>query len=265
MHQYIAPFGFDTRRVTRAVIREGVDSGDQIVLLQPAVNFESEDGDYPADQAAEATRDLIEFFGQIDDGIRIVSVPISCSPFEVPLQEASALVTDCARAARTGIPQNAAEKSAPPLGTKAVETILCPGGGPRELLFAVGIAAIAHPSHISKVVMHGDLDGSIATLNLPRVNPHISNRVEETFQALVDEMSLSETRITETTDSDRAELTVTELSETTGKSKSTIGRHLDMLEAEGVVASHRQGKERVARLTLSAELYVRDQRQHRAL
>lgn len=263
MRQYIATFGFDTRRITRAVIREGVDSGDQIVLLQPTVNFEEEGDEYAAERATEGTRELIEFFNQIDESIRIVSVPVTCSPLRMALQEVSALVTEPARPAEAGIPQNAAAKDAPPLGTKAVETILCPGGGPRELLFAVTIAAAAHLSHISEVVMHGDLDNGVANVNLPQVNPHISDRVEDTFQALINEISPTRTQTTETDDDSQSELTVTELRELTGKSKSTIGRHLDTLESEGVVFSTRRGKERVACLTLSAELYVRDQGQRR--
>lgn len=265
MRQYIAPFGFDTRRVTRTVIGEGVDSGDQIVLLQPTVNFDSEGDDYAAERAAEGTRELVEFFDQINEGIRIASVPVTCSQFDTALREVSALITDPSRAGNVGIPQNVAEEDAPPLGTKAVETILCPGGGPRELLFAATIAATTHPSYISKVVMHGDLHSGVERMNIPRVNPNIPTRVEETFQALVDEMPSTEMRSADIDDRAQTELTVTELSELTGKSKSTIGRHLDTLESEDVVSSVRRGKERVARLTLSAELYVCDQRPHQPL
>jgi CRISPR-associated protein Csa3 len=241
------------------VIAEGIDAGDQIALLQPDANFK-DDTDYASKRASEETESLVQFFEQIDEKIRIVSVPVTCNPFEVAVREASALVTNSARATNVGIPQNRAEEKAPQLGTKAVETILCVGGGPRELLFAVHTAAAAHTSHVSKTVLLGDLNTKPSEVNIPRINPYISDRVEETFYALIDETPpLTDMQITDMDDAVQTELTVTEISESTGKSKSTIGRHLDTLEEEGVLSSTRRGKERVAQLTLSAELYLREQ------
>jgi CRISPR-associated protein Csa3 len=262
MRQYIASFGFDTRRITRPVINSGIDAHDQIVLLQPATNFDNE-GEFINDRAADATAELVDFFSQIDDDIRIVSAPITYPPFEVAIRELSALVTDAERATRTGIPQNDAEADAPSLGTKAVKTILCPGGGLRELLFPVSIVAAAHPSHLSRVVMLGDLDSKPTTITLPTVNPHIPDRAEKTFQVFVDETPpLAQDRITGQEYAVETTISVAELSKRTEQSRSTVGRHLDSLEEEGVITSTREGKERVARLTLGAELYFRDTHHH---
>jgi CRISPR-associated protein Csa3 len=261
MRQYIASFGFDTRRITRPVINSGIDAHDQIVLLQPASNFDDE-GEFTNERAANATAELVEFFNQIDSDIRIVSAPITYPPFDVSIREVSALVTDTERAARNGIPQNDAEAGAPSLGTKMVETILCPGGGLRELLFPVSVVAAAHPSHLSGVVMLGDLDTKPTTITLPTVNPHIPDRTKKTFQAFVDETPpLAKDRITGQADAVDTTISVAELSERTEQSRSTVGRHLDSLEGEGVITSTRDGKERVARLTLGAELYFRDTQQ----
>ncbi|AUV82899.1 hypothetical protein C2R22_15670 [Salinigranum rubrum] len=258
MRQYIASFGFDTRRITRSVIKSGIDSGDQIVLLQPAANFD-DDGGFVNERAATSTAELVEFFERIDDDIRIVSAPVICPPFDVAIREVSALVTDPARAAQRGIPQNDAEATAPSLGTKAVETIVCPGGGVRELLFVLSVIAAAHPSHIEEVVMVGDLHTKPASIALPTVNPHIPNRAEKTFEAFIKAtQTLSDDRITDGDSAVNTTLSVAELTELTGQSKSTVGRHLDSLEEAGVVKSSREGKERVGRLTLGAELYLRD-------
>lgn len=260
MRQYIASFGFDTRRITRSVIKSGIDSGDQIVLLQPAVNFDN-DGEFVNERAATSTAELVEFFEQIDEDIRIVSAPVVCPPFDVAIREISALVTDPARVARTGVPQNEAEATAPPLGTKAVETIVCPGGGIRELLFVLSVVATAHPSHIEAVVMVGDLHTKPASISLPTVNPHIPDRAEKTFEAFIEATpALSDDRITDRDSAVSTTLSVAELTELTGQSKSTVGRHLDSLEEAGVVESSREGKERVGRLTLGAELYFREEK-----
>jgi CRISPR-associated protein Csa3 len=259
MRQYIAPFGFDTRRVTRPVIGEGIDSGDQIVLLQPASNFDAENNDYGTEKARTETENLVEFFGQVDDRIRITSAPVVCNPFEVAVREISALLTDPKRATRVGIAQNDGEESAPPLGSKRVETIVCFGAGPRELLFAAHTASAAHASHVQKTILHGDLSEKPAEVSHPRVNPHISQRVEPTFQAFVEETPpLAQARITDMESAIDTELSVTDISERTDKSKSTVGRHLDELESEGLIETRRGGKERFGRLTLSAELYLRD-------
>lgn len=264
MRQYLAPFGFDTRRVTRPIIAHGIDAGDQVVLLQPATNFDEDGDSYGKSRAKEAVASLVEFFGQIDDEIRVVSVPITSDPFETAIREVSALITDPTRASRVGIAQNEAEGVAPPLGTKAVETILCPGGGPRELLFAAHTAASAHPHHISHTILMGDLTNQPMEIELPRVNPHVPERARETFQALIDVTEpIPRTRIDGIDDGISADLSVTEISQATGQSKSTVGRHLDALESEDVVKTERDGKQRRARLTLTAELLLRDQQASR--
>lgn len=262
MRQYLAPFGFDTRRVTRPIIARGIDAGDQIVLLQPAANRDEtidNNDSYAAQEAAAAVSDLTDFFKQIDEQIRITTALITCHPFEISVREVSALITDPARAARVGTPENDAARNAPPLGTKAVEMTLCLGGGARELLLATHTAAAAHRTHIDHIVLLGDLSNQPTEVALPQVNPHIPDRVTDTFQAFVDATpALTKTRITEMDDAVATQLTVTEITDRTGQSKSTVGRHLDVLESEGVVDSERDGKQRIARLTLTAELLLRD-------
>lgn len=260
MRQYLAPLGFDTRRVTRPIITRGIDAGDQIVLLQPAANRDTADNDtYAAEEAAAAVNDLTGFFEQVGEQIRITTALVTCHPFEAAVREVSALITDPARAARVGIPENDAARDAPSLGTKAVETTLCLGGGARELLFATHTAAAAHLSHIDHIVLLGDLHSQPTEVALPQVNPHVPDRVSNTFQAFVDATpALTEGRITGMEDAVATQLTVTEIADRTGQSKSTVGRHLDVLASEGLIESERDGKQRVARLTLTAELYLRD-------
>ncbi|MFC7009830.1 ArsR/SmtB family transcription factor [Halalkalicoccus salilacus] len=79
------------------------------------------------------------------------------------------------------------------------------------------------------------------------------------FQTFVDATPpLTETRITGTDDAVATELTVTEITDRTGHSKSTVGRHLNILASEGLIHSERNRKERIAPLTLTAELLLRD-------
>lgn len=126
-------------------------------------------------------------------------------------------------------------------------------------MFATHTAAAAHLSHIDHLILLGDLDNQPAEVALPQINPHVPDRVTSTFQAFLDATpALIETRITGMDDAVATQLTVTEIADRTGQSKSTVGRHLDVLASEGLVESERDGKQRVAQLTLTAELFLRD-------
>ena len=42
MHTFISPLGYDTRRVTQPVVQTGLSPADEIVLVRPATESDSE-------------------------------------------------------------------------------------------------------------------------------------------------------------------------------------------------------------------------------
>jgi CRISPR-associated protein Csa3 len=60
MRTYIAPLGFDSRRVVRPVLSEGLGDDDEVVLLQPSNNSDRGDDAYQevADVLTQVVPDL---------------------------------------------------------------------------------------------------------------------------------------------------------------------------------------------------------------
>ncbi|WP_417750568.1 hypothetical protein [Salinibaculum rarum] len=67
MTVYISPIGYDSTRITRPILSEGIDKGDQIVLLRP-------DGEESDKRAAEAIEDVERMVQQIQPDVKVTYV-----------------------------------------------------------------------------------------------------------------------------------------------------------------------------------------------
>lgn len=136
MRTYLAPLGFDSRRVVRPVLSEGLDESDRVVLLQPANG---------SDQSEDAYEEVKDVLTQVVPDLKLESEYLPYADFV----ETTLLCADFMQAAEG-------------------ETIVVLGGGAREILFPLTVATFSNEKHIHTVLQVGDIDSSVR--RLPRLN-----------------------------------------------------------------------------------------------
>ena len=136
MRTYLAPLGFDSRRVVRPVLSEGLDESDRVVLLQPAKS---------SDQSEDAFEEVADVLTQVVSDLELESEQLPYTDFV----ETTLLCTDLIQAAEG-------------------ETIVVLGGGAREILLPLTVATFSNEKHIDTVLQVGDIDSSVR--RLPRLN-----------------------------------------------------------------------------------------------
>ncbi|MFA9417989.1 CRISPR-associated CARF protein Csa3 [Natrinema sp. HArc-T2] len=136
MRTYLAPLGFDSRRVVRPVLSEGLDAEDVVVLLQPSNS---------SSRGEDAFKEVEEVLTQV--------VPDLCLSTEyLPYTDFVETVLYCVDLIQ------AAEG----------ETVVILGGGARELLFPLVVATFSSEEHIDTILQVGDIDSSVR--RLPKLN-----------------------------------------------------------------------------------------------
>lgn len=136
MRTYLAPLGFDSRRVVRPVLSEGLDQSDRVVLLQPADS---------SDQSEDAFEEVVEVLTQVVPDLELESEHLPYTDFV----ETTLLCADLMQAAEG-------------------ETIVVLGGGAREILLPLTVATFSNENHIDTVLQVGDIDSSVR--RIPRLN-----------------------------------------------------------------------------------------------
>lgn len=119
------------------------------------------------------------------------------------------------------------------------ETIANFGGGPREIFLPFTIAALVVSDGIDTVLQFTDVDEEVTELTLPELMSSIPAKTHSTLQAV---------------SAAGGDTTLPALADQSGQSRSTIGRHLDELEAADAVDTVQDGKTRHVKLTLGGRL-----------
>ncbi|MCF2206077.1 CRISPR locus-related DNA-binding protein [Halobacterium salinarum] len=121
------------------------------------------------------------------------------------------------------------------------ETIANFGGGPREIFLAFTVAALVADEEIDTVLQYTDIDEEVQELRLPNLMGRPPAKTYKTLQTVTDL---------------GGESTLPEVAERSDQSRSTIGRHLDELEAAGAIETEKKSKTRHIALTLSGRLQL---------
>jgi len=143
MRTYLAPLGFDSRRVVRPVLSEGLDESDRVVLLQPANS---------SDQSEDAFEEVTDVLTQVVPDLELESEQLPYSDFVETTLLCSALI-------------QAAES----------ETIVILGGGAREILLPLTVATFSNENHIDTVLQIGDIDSSVRRVPQLNLRGNVSN------------------------------------------------------------------------------------------
>jgi len=210
MRTYLAPLGFDSRRVVRPVLSEGLEEGDRVVLLQPATG---------SDRGEDALGDVRDVLTQVVADLDLETDTLPYSDFV----ETTLYCTDLIAAANG-------------------ETIVILGGGARELLLPLTVATFTSTDDVDTILQVGDIDSSVR--RIPLLN--LRGNVSDAEAGLLDDLANLETP-----------LSISQIANELGKSKSTIARHVDSLESEGFVDSTKDGRSKTVSITDSGRIFLK--------
>lgn len=208
MRTYVATIGHHEFRVLRAVLSNGIDAEDTVVLLRPE--------DDSSEQAIDAINEIRRTVREIGPDTSVVVEDISQKAFEDAILEC----VDVLEAAD---------------GT----VIAVFDGGPREIFLPFAVAAISSIEQIDTAFQFRDIDRKVRELSLPNVVQRVPSATDETLQAVAELGT---------------DATLPAIAEKTGKSRSTIGRHLDTLEDVGAIRTEKLGKTRNVEITTGGQL-----------
>lgn len=209
MRTYIAPLGFDSRRVVRPVLSEGIDEDDQVILLQPSDT---------SDRGVDAYEEVEEILKQVVPDLDLKNHQLPYTDFV----ETIISCTDFIQAAEG-------------------ETIVILGGGAREILLPLTLSTFSCSYAVDTVLQVGDIDGGVQ--RVPRLNlrGNISSGEAE-FLASLSDIALP--------------LSVSDIADQVGKSKSTVARHVKRLETERLVRTAKEGRSKSVEITDSGRIFL---------
>ncbi|WP_049904844.1 CRISPR-associated CARF protein Csa3 [Haloferax gibbonsii] len=211
MRSYIAPIGYDSTRVTRPILSQGIERNTHIDLLIPTTTTDDSRGT----QAINDVRRMIE---QIEPSVDIETTEIPHDDFEVAIQICGTLI-DAANG----------------------EVVVIFGGGARDIFLPLTVAALSRTHHIHASYQFSDIDGEVRERTLPDLTANAPAQTEPTLETIV------------TLDTP---VSLTEITEAMDVSKSTITRHVKLLERQGLVTSETHGKTKVVELTTTGRILI---------
>lgn len=212
MRTYISPIGYDSSRVTRSVIGNGLATDDRIVLLRPALEMDD-------NRASQAVRDVRQMLSQVEPEVDMDIREVPHDDFEA----AVLLICDV-------------------FESEDDEVVVNLSGGARDIFLALATASLVYPERVTSYLTYSDIDGEVRQIDLPNL---VVDTPDASFETLV-EIYTGERPVS-----------ISDLTEARGIAKSTITRHLQQLEARGLVETWQEGKSKFAEITFTGALQTR--------
>jgi len=213
MRTYVSTLGFHETRVTRPVIKHGIEPGDRVVLVRPAAG-----GSQRADDALGYVEDMIK---EIEPEAAVTTEQVDASDFTAAVLQCSDVLVavDSDR-----------------------ELVVNFGGGAREVLLPLLLAAVLHAPFVDWAFQYTDVDQEVRTLAIPNLTAQLPTSAIGTFELIA--------RVGQ-------EMTLPELAAESDKSKSTIGRHVESLAEVGVVTTRMESSAKHVSLSQTGRLLSR--------
>lgn len=178
MRTYVSPIGYDSSRVTRTVISHGLDTGDAIALLRPAVEMDD-------NRASQAIRDVRQMLSQVEPKIEVDLHEVPHDDF----QQAVVSVCDVLDSAEGSLVVNLS-------------------GGARDIFLALSTAAVVYHDRVESFLSYSDIDGEVRPVDFPNL---IVDTPKASFQTLTEidrhNDSVSITELTEARDIAKSTIT----------------------------------------------------------
>jgi len=151
MRTYVSTLGFHETRVTRPVLRNGLESGDAVRLLRP----ETEHDD---DRAAAAVDHVRETLQEVTPDATVAVEHIDTTVFPAAVQQCGSVIDDAS-------------------GSVIVNF----GGGARELFLPLSIAATMFAGQVDRAFQYTDIGQQVTELNLPRLTATVPDHTKPTL------------------------------------------------------------------------------------
>jgi CRISPR-associated protein Csa3 len=174
----------------------------------------------PDARADEAISDVKRLIREIEPEVKLTTEKITHDDFPTAVLECSDLI-------------RAAEG----------ECIVSLGGGARDVLIPFVIAAMTHVRLLSTALFFSDLDGAVREWSLPQLTAGVQDTTLLTLQTIADA---------------DGKISIPELTNRTGHSKSTVTRHVTALADNAAIETWTEGKTKFAKITLTGELLLRE-------
>lgn len=139
MRTYISPIGYDSSRVTRSVIDNGLGSDDRIVLLRPAIEMDD-------NRATQAVRDVRQMLSQVEPSVDVETQQIPHNDFE----DAVLQIFDI-------------------FDSLPGDIVVNLSGGPRDIFLALATVTHANHDRVSAFLSYSDIDGEVRRISLPNL------------------------------------------------------------------------------------------------
>jgi CRISPR-associated protein Csa3 len=169
-------------------------------------------------RAVQAVADVEELLQEIEPEAYCQTERLSVDTFEDTIRECCSVLQDV---------------------EEGRELIVSLSGGARDILLPLTVASLVFANEIDHMAFFSDLDSTVSECSLPALSSRVPNRVTETFDHIVNAGGW---------------ITLSKIAEETGKSKSTIIRHVNELEDSGVIESDTTQREKRVRIEFTGEL-----------
>ena len=153
MRTYVSTLGFHEPRVTRPVLRHGLDDEDEVVLLRPAEESDDERGT----RALDHVRNVL---GEVAPGASIAVERVS-PEFEAAVRQCCAVLADAEG-----------------------DLVVNFGGGAREVFLPFTVATVLYTPRIDITFQYTDIDEKVTEIPLPNVAAQVPETVWPTFELL---------------------------------------------------------------------------------
>lgn len=158
MQTFISPLGYDSTRVTRPVLRHGIESGDRVVMLRPTSEEENDQN-----RAEEAVTDVRQMLTQVDPSVTVTVESITHDDFERGVRECLDV-----------------------LEASQGDVVVTFGGGPRELFLCFTLATLTATDRISTAYQFCDMTGSVRELTIPPLLTPVPEPAWTTLELVAD-------------------------------------------------------------------------------
>ncbi|WP_232685684.1 CRISPR-associated CARF protein Csa3 [Halobacterium zhouii] len=211
MRTYIAPIGYDSTRVTRPILSQGIERETRINLLIPTTTTDDSRG-------AQAIDDVRRMVEQIEPSVEVETTKVPHDDFETAIGICGSLI-DAAGG----------------------EVVIIFGGGARDIFLPLTVAALSQTNQIHASYQFSDIDGEVRERTLPDLTANAPAQAKSTLDTI---------RGLDTP------VSLTDITAAVNVSKSTVTRHVKLLERHGLVTSETHGKTKVVEVTPTGRLLI---------
>lgn len=157
MRTYVSTLGFHETRVTRPILREGLDAEDTVILLRP-----EQEGD--SDRGQDAVAHVQDMLEEIAPGAAVTTAHIDTSSFLPSVLACVEILEDT--------------------NGKLIVNF---GGGAREIFLPLAIATVLQAPVVDHALQYTDIKQEVRSWQVPNLTAAPTKTVRETLRAVPEE------------------------------------------------------------------------------